>query len=99
MTIVDHDTVLSGNATEGWECFGVAGDLNPILRPIAHPVDWPDAELHLGIFRVEVSAHGDAPLEPYVKVIGTSAKSVYETWRRVNLHVGRNEWMRLGEPF
>lgn len=65
----------------GWEMFGIVhltkSNLEPATsRPIRGGVEWPEAEVHEGIFRISVTAHGDDPSGAYLHVHGTDAFAV-----------------------
>lgn len=103
MTVVDH-VIATDDVTEGWECFGTTAGRNdhrfgnpPVLRPIT--VGWSYRELRDGIRVIEVCADMEDPADAYVKVKGSSAKSVYETWWRVAASVANGDVWMPGEPF
>ena len=77
---------------EGWEAYG-AGEGDAHVRKLEHGVDWPQPEIHRGIFLIEVKVHGDSYL-PFIHVLGISEEAVRRCYEHVSETAGVRAWFR-----
>jgi hypothetical protein len=75
---------------EGWEAFG-AGEGDIHVRKLERGVNWPQPEIHRGIFLIEVRVHGDSDV-PFIHVLGISEERVRKCYRHVSETADMKAW-------